>query len=313
MAVIDLDDLSVSLGGRPVLRNVSAHIESRAIGLLGPNGAGKSTLIRTLLGFHPPSSGSGRVLGLDVRTQGPEIRGLVGYMPENDAFIAGMSAVRFVRYMAELHGLPPADAMERAHESLFWVGLGEARYRKLETFSLGMKQRVKLAQAIVHGPRLVLLDEPTNGLDPPGRVHMLSLVGELAASPDVCVVLSSHLLRDVEQVSDHVLILKDGRVAASTNIRDERATRRRFVEIELVGEPAPFLAAMDALGFEHAPGLHGRLKLVLPPTATPRELFAAAQRTGGVIRRLTQRRDTLEDVFLRAMGQHPAEAAHGRP
>ena len=145
--------------------------------------------MRTLLGFHAPESGMGRVLGHDVATAGREIRSQIGYMPENDAFISGMSAVRFVRYMAELHGLPAADAMERAHEALFWVGLGEARYRNVETFSTGMKQRVKLAQAIVHGPRLVLLDEPTNGLDPPGRAHMLKLINELQANEDICVVL----------------------------------------------------------------------------------------------------------------------------
>jgi ABC-2 type transport system ATP-binding protein len=227
-----------------------------------------------------------------------------------------MSAVRFVRYMAELHGLPAADAMERAHEALFWVGLGEERYRNVETFSLGMKQRVKLAQAIVHGPRLVLLDEPTNGLDPPGRAHMLQLVRELQANEEVCVILSSHLLRDVESVSDHVIILKEGRIVADTNVREERVSRRRFVELELAGDDAArnaFMARVDALGYEHASAARGGWKLVLPPEALPGALFEIAVATGAVIRRLAQRRDTLEDVFLRAMGMDPAEAARVGP
>ena len=309
MAVIELDKLNVRLAGKPVLRDVSCRLEARAIGLLGPNGAGKSTLLRTLLAFHEPESGSGTILGHDIVKDGRAIRSLIGYMPENDAFIAGMSAVRFVRYMAELHGLPPADAMERAHESLFWVGLGEARYRKVETFSVGMKQRVKLAQAIVHGPRLVLLDEPTNGLDPPGRTDMLRLVRELQANEDVCVVMSSHLLRDVESVSDHVVILKDGRIVADSNLKADRESRRRFVELELVGDREAFLREVDALGVEHAPGLRDRIKLVLPPETPPPTLFLAARNSGSVIRRLVQRRDTLEDKFLKAMGLDPAEMA----
>jgi ABC-2 type transport system ATP-binding protein len=312
MSVIELNDLAVVLAGRDALRGVTAKVDARAIGLLGPNGAGKSTLLRTLLGFHAPARGSGRVLGLDVATQGREIRSLVGYMPENEAFIAGMSAVRFVRYMAELHGLPSRDAMERAHEALYWVGLGEARYRKIETFSLGMKQRVKLAQAIVHGPKLVLLDEPTNGLDPPGRQHMLQLVSEILANEEVCVILSSHLLHDVEQVTDHVLILKNGTVAASQDIRAERESARLFVEIELAGDQAPFLREVTALGFEHAPGFRDRIKVVMPRDAGLRPLFAAAERAGVALRRVQQRRDTLQDVFDRAMSS-PAGASNGRP
>src|SRR5262245_28326796 len=166
--VIELDGLTVKLGGRTVLDNVTGKLSARAIGLLGPNGAGKSTLINTLLGFHPPASGTARILGTDL-SQAKSLRRLIGYLPENDAFISHFSGVRFVRYMAELAGLPPEQAMERAHEAFFYVGLGEARYRKLGTYSLGMKQLAKLAQAIAHGPKLLFLDEPTNGLDPPAR------------------------------------------------------------------------------------------------------------------------------------------------
>ncbi|NIP14363.1 MAG: ATP-binding cassette domain-containing protein, partial [Pseudomonadales bacterium] len=165
-AVIELDNLKVQFGKREILKGLTAKLTGKALGLLGPNGAGKTTLLHTLLGFHTPSAGTARIFGYDTQTEIKTIRGLIGYMPENDSFIAGMSAVRLTRMMAELSGLPPREALERAHEALFYVGLGEARYRKLETYSLGMKQMAKLAQAIVHGPRLLFLDEPTNGLDP---------------------------------------------------------------------------------------------------------------------------------------------------
>src|SRR5215472_13052637 len=174
--VIELQDLSVRFGRREILKNLVCSLRGRAIGLLGPNGAGKSTLINTLLGFYKPASGSARVLGHDIRTDIRRILGLVGYMPENEAFISKMSAVSFVQMMAELSGLPPAAALERAHEALFCVGLAEARYRELGTYSLGMKQLAKLAQAIVHGPKLLILDEPTNGLDPSARQRMIRMI-----------------------------------------------------------------------------------------------------------------------------------------
>jgi ABC-2 type transport system ATP-binding protein len=310
MSVIELDGLSVRLAGQEILRDLTCSLEGKAIGLLGPNGAGKSTLIRTLLGFHRPDAGAGRLLGLDVTSQHREVRSLIGYMPENDAFIQGMSAVRFLRYMAELHGLPPEDAMERAHEALAWTGLGEARYRNVDEFSTGMKQRVKLAQAIVHGPRLLLLDEPTNGLDPPGRAQMLSLVRDLREVEGLHILISSHLLRDVEQVADKVVILKDGRIARTYDLEAARESNFRYVELELVGEADGFLSELVGLGCEHATTLKERVKVVVPPDVPMSELFGAAVKNDVTIHRLDQRRDTLEDVFLEAMGEDPMEAAH---
>jgi ABC-2 type transport system ATP-binding protein len=301
--VLDLHELSVDLARRRVLDRLTCRTTGTALGLLGPNGAGKSTLIRTLLGFHPPAGGSAHVLGYDCRRESRAIRSAIGYMPENDAFIAGMSAVRFVRYMAELHGLPAADAMERAHEALFWAGLGEARYRKVETFSTGMKQRVKLAQAIVHGPQLVLLDEPTNGLDPPGRAHMVGLVQELARDRGLSILISSHLLPDVEACADEVVILKEGRIARVHDLRAERDSSLRFLELDVVGEHGPFLEALDRLGCEHAPTIRGRLRAVVPPSVSTRAIFEAAVSTRVVLRSMKQRHDTLEDVFLEAMGE----------
>src|SRR4051812_17742276 len=206
-AIIGLENLQRVLGQRTILKGLNGSMSGRSIGLLGRNGAGKSTLINTLLGFHAPSSGTARLFGRDIRSDIQSLRRLIGYMPENDSFIADMSGVRFVRYMAELAGLPPNEAMERAHEAFFYVGLGEARYRALNGYSLGMKQLAKLAQAIAHGPKLLFLDEPTNGLDPPARARMINLIREIRDTEDMHIVLSSHLLRDVEECCDEVIIL----------------------------------------------------------------------------------------------------------
>ncbi len=301
MSVINLDGLSVALGGRPILSDLRASLGGRAIGLLGPNGAGKTTLLRTLLGFFPPSAGAATVFDHDLATDGRAIRSLVGYMPESDGHIAGLTAVHFVRLMGELSGLPVDVALERAHEALFWVGLGDARYRLVGTFSTGMKQKVKLAQAIVHGPRLLFLDEPTNGLDPPARKRMLELVTEIRDRGETHLVLSSHLLRDVEAVCDEVLILKGGRVAACHDLAAERSANRAFVELELLQPHAAFADEAAALGCEVADLGQGRLKLVMPDSVTVRELFSLADRLGVAFRRLDSSRDSLQDIFLRAM------------
>ncbi|HEX5761069.1 MAG TPA: ABC transporter ATP-binding protein [Thermoanaerobaculia bacterium] len=302
--VLELDGLEVALGGRPVLLGLSGAFAGRCIGLLGPNGAGKTTLLHTLLGFHKPGRGTARIFGRDIQTEGREIRRLIGYMPENDSFIAGLSGVRFVRLMAELSGLPPSQALERAHEALFYVGLGEARYRKTESYSQGMRQLAKLAQALVHGPRLLLLDEPTNALDPPARDRMLKLVKEIRDQGRIQIVLSSHLLRDVEDCCDEVLVLKAGRVAVSCDLEAERRANRRFLELELRGDDAGFAAAAAALGCEAAAtGALGRqrLKLVLPDGVEVADLYRLADARGVQIRRLAHRRDSLEDIFLKAM------------
>jgi ABC-2 type transport system ATP-binding protein len=312
-AVIALDDLRVSLGGRPVLKGLTCELRGRCVGLLGPNGAGKSTLINTLLGFHPPAGGTARVFGLDLATNANEIRSAIGYMPESDAFIADMTGVAFVRYMAELAGLPPRLALERTHEAFLYVGLGEARYRKVGSYSLGMKQMAKLAQAIVHGPRLLLLDEPTNGLDPPGRQRMLKLIREIRDTPGVHLLVSSHLLRDVEECCDEVLILKNGVLSARCNLAEERRAQRKFLELETTGG-AGFPAAVARLGCEYASFGNGRLKLVMPDRLTIQQLYAAAAAEGVQIRRFSYRRDSLEDIFLRAMetpDQPTEERGHG--
>jgi len=309
--VISLDNLSVTFGARPILKNLRGELRGRSIGLLGPNGAGKTTLIHTLLGFHQPSSGTARILGSDIREGANQIKRVIGYMPERDAFISKMSCIHFVRFMAELSGLPPATALERAHEALFFVGLGEARYRKVETFSLGMKQLAKLAQAIVHGPRLIFLDEPTNGLDPPARQRMIKMIRDIRESGQANIVLSSHLLRDVEECCEEIVILKDGKLVVYCNLEEERKANKKFLMLETRGELQKFVEGVGALGCECAVTSDHRLKIILQDGTEIRDLYRLAGESQVQIRRLTYKRDSLEDIFLKAMEN--GEVSEARP
>ena len=300
-AVIQLDGLTVRLGKREILHDLKVELRGGTIGLLGPNGAGKSTLIQTLLGFIEPASGSGSILGRDIRKDTRGLRSMIGYMPENDSFIAEMTAVAFIRMIGELSGLPSEAALERAHEVLFYVGLGEARYRPLGTYSLGMKQLAKLAQAIVHGPRLVILDEPTNGLDPPARARMIRLIKEMRDTGKMHLVVCSHLLRDVEETCEEVMIIKAGRIVHYSNLEEERKANKRFVELETLGDDSGFAEALVTRGCECVPVGPGRLKMVVPVEFELREIYVLAAERDLQLRRLNYRRDTLEDIFLKAM------------
>ena len=308
-SVIELEDLSVTFGKRPILNSLNGVLTGRAIGLLGPNGAGKTTLINTLLGFHRPTHGTARILGHDISADAKHVRSLVGYMPENDSFIAKTSCIHFVRIMAELSGISQRHALERAHEALFYVGLGEARYRPVETYSLGMKQLAKLAQAIVHGPKLIILDEPTNGLDPPTRSRMISLIRQIRDGGKARILLSSHLLRDVEECCDEILVLKDGYIAANCNLEEERKANRKFIEIETRGgDRGSFANSIGELGCEYALNGERRMKLIMQESIEINHLYQLASKYGVQIRRLNYKRDSLEDIFLKAMenGQVPA-------
>jgi ABC-2 type transport system ATP-binding protein len=298
--LVELQDLSVRFGNRDILCGLTASLRGRTIGLLGPNGAGKSTLINTLLGFYPPHAGSARVFGHDIRSDTKQIRGLIGYMPENDAFISKMTAVSLVQMMGELSGLPPGVALERAHEALFYVGLAEARYRQLGTYSLGMKQLAKLAQAIVHGPKLLILDEPTNGLDPSARQRMIRMIREMRDSGQVRILLCSHLLRDVEDTCEEVMILKQGRIVHYSDLNEERKANKRFLEVEFYGANGDFSEAIEKLGCECALWAN-RMKIILPDGVESRDIFKLAAERDVRIRKLNFRRDTLEDIFLKAM------------
>jgi len=315
--VVELEDLKVKLGRREVLHGITCRLgvsgTGKAVGLLGPNGAGKSTLILTLLGFLRPSAGRARILGFDCRRRGTsEARSRLGYMPENDSFIGDMSAVTFLRQMAELSGLPPKAALEKAHEVLFHVGLGESRYRELRTYSYGMKQMAKLAQAIVHGPELLVLDEPTNGLDPAARRRMLKLVTEMKTEQGMNVLLCSHLLRDIEQVCDEAVILKDGQIVHQCNLEEERRSNKRFVELEVAGDDRNLRAALPDIGAEGVSEGGGRWRIVLPAGVEVEAIWGLVARQDLLVRKLTHRRDTLEEIFLKAMG-HLAQTAELSP
>jgi len=313
--VVICEQLSVRYGRNWALKDVTATFQPGAVGLLGPNGAGKSTLIKTLLGFVKPDQGRMRVLGLDVAAAPLEIRARVGYMPESDSHIPGMNAVSFVAYCGQLSGLPPADAMQRAHEVLYYVGLGEARYRNLETYSTGMKQRIKLAQAIVHDPDLLFLDEPTNGMDPKGRDEMLALIRDLAHNKRVNLILSSHLLPDVEFTCDHVVVVDKGAVATAGPIAALKGTTGRVYELRVKGNQAGFIEVLKGEGLDCHDTDEDTIRVFIP--GTPEAEGATADRAdagAGILFRLAARErvqvrhlrpsvPTLEDVFARAVGE----------
>ena len=301
-AVVTLQGVSVAYGKNWALRDVTARFRAGAVGLLGPNGAGKSTMIKSLLGFIRPDQGQMRVLGLDVTAEPLEIRARVGYMPETDGHIPGMNAVSFVAYCGELAGLGPVDAMQRAHEVLYYVGLGEARYRNVETYSTGMKQRIKLAQALVHDPDLLFLDEPTNGMDPKGRDEMLVLIRDLGHNKGVNLILCSHLLPDVEYCCDHVVVMDKGRIATEGPIAELKGPSGRVFEIRAKDGHDRLVAAFHAAGLDCHETDEDVMRVFVPEGMTARDVFALAGREGLQLRHLRPSLPTLEDVFARAVG-----------
>src|SRR5262245_18754805 len=301
--VLELESVSVRYGRNQALRDVNVSFPKGAVGLLGPNGAGKSTMIKAVLGLLPPERGQMRVLELDVRQAPLQIRRRIGYMPESDTHIPGMNAVSFVAFCAELAGLPRADAMQRAHEVLYYVGLGEARYRNVEQYSTGMKQRIKLAQALVHDPELRFLDEPTNGMDPKGRDEMLELVRDIAHNKQINLILSSHLLPDVEYTCDHVVVLDKGAVATQGPIEALKGPGGRVFEMRVKGDTDAFIVALRAVGLD----CHGTdddvMRVFVPDERGARYLFQLAAKQRVQVRHLRASVPTLEDVFAKAVGE----------
>jgi ABC-2 type transport system ATP-binding protein len=304
---VQLDGVTVIYGKNQALRNVTARFARGAVGLLGPNGAGKSTMLKSLLGFVKPDQGRMSVLGMNVAERPLEIRARIGYMPESDAHIPGMNAVSFVAYCGQLAGLPPVDSMQRAHEVLYYVGLGEARYRNIETYSTGMKQRIKLAQALVHDPDLLFLDEPTNGMDPKGRDEMLELVRDLAHNKNVALILSSHLLPDVEYTCDHVVVMDKGQVAAQGPIDELKGPAGRVFELRIKGNPAGFVEVLRSAGMECHATDEDVMRVFVPANdrgdSDQRAIFALAAAHRVQVRHLRPSVPTLEDVFAKAVGE----------
>jgi ABC-2 type transport system ATP-binding protein len=303
--VAECSRLTVRYGSFVALTDVTLQVPEGCVGLLGPNGAGKSTLLKTWLGFVRPSEGQASVLGQDVTRQAKSLRRSVGYMPEQECGVPGLTGVEFVAFLGELSGLPRPQAVRRAHEVLEYVGLGEARYRPVDTYSMGMRQRVKLAQALVHGPRLLLLDEPTNGLDPIGREEMLALIRDVSKEKGVSVVVSSHLLRDVERTCDHVLLVSGGRLLASGALRDLTAVIGHPVVVELRSPVPQFPAALGdhRLTGHELPGGSFEVRGEGAADETAHAVMAAARSVGAQVRRIEPRERSLEEVFLDAMGE----------
>ena len=299
--LVQFQDLAVSYGLVQALSGVSGVFRPGPTGLLGPNGAGKTTFLKTLLGFLTPDRGTLAAFGLDPTRQPLEVRRRLGYMPEQDCHVAGMTAAAFVAFAGELSGLPRDEAISRAHEVLYYVGLGEARYRNVETYSTGMKQRAKLAQALVHDPDLLLLDEPTNGLDPQGREEMLALIRDIATRRGMSLILCSHLLRDVERVCENVIVFNQGQVAKAGTIRELTGARQHVFDVRFKGDASAVLTDLKDLGADWREGDDG-VRLFLPEGQGPETVFRVAQQCGVQVRHLRPGAETLEDVFLRALG-----------
>jgi ABC-2 type transport system ATP-binding protein len=299
---IEVKDLRFSYGHVQALDGVTVRLGEGAVGLLGPNGAGKSTLIRILLGFLTPQGGEGAVLGYDILREQPMIRRRVGYMPEDDCFVSGMDAVTFTAYFGELSGMPREEAMKRAHEVLFYVGLDEARYRLLDTYSAGMKQRLKMAQALVHDPKLLFLDEPTSNLDPQGRKEILELIRDITSHKDIQVLISSHILADIETLCSSVVILNRGKVAAEGRLEDLRATDVSLYELRIKGDDDAFRRDLKAAGCRVIETEDRLIKVYMPADMNRMEIFRAASRTGAQVRSFVKSQTSLEDLFAQLVG-----------
>ncbi len=303
MPVATISNLTVRYGKKTAVSDLSVEVPEGCIGLLGPNGAGKTTLIKTLLGFVKPAAGGGNLLGLDVATQGLAIRQKIGLMPEQDCHIPGMNAVTFAAYAGELAGMPAKDAMRRAHETLEYCGLGEARYRNIETYSTGMKQRIKLAQALIHGPKLLFLDEPTNGLDPAGRDEMLRLIRDVSHGKGINVIVSSHLLPDIERTCDQVIVMRSGRIATQGAVETLRQTQGVQFEVDLRLPSPGFAIAVEGKGIKVLTQYGAKYRLSLPDGTVDagRLLFETAKESGAQIRGFHTALRSLEDIFLEAV------------
>ena len=319
-SVIELRGLRRHFGTCQALAGLDLNIPAGVTGLLGPNGAGKSTLVRILLGLDQPTAGSVRVLGHDPVREGLAVRRLTGYAPEGGALVPGLQGVEQVALAAELTGLSRRDALLRAHESLAFVGLQEARYRKVEEYSTGMRQRLKLALAVVGGPRLLVLDEPTNGLDPEGRREVLKTIETLAVSSGVSVVISSHVLRDVESICRWAVVLRDGRVVSEGPVQHHSSPGAGDSEAGGSGQQAWIVRLIKASsGFEERARSAAMLvesldsgsafRVELSADQAARSIFGWARESGVAVLECRPARTSLEATYLKAFYERPAEAA----
>jgi ABC-2 type transport system ATP-binding protein len=303
MPLVDLQHVTRSYGHVRALGGVTLSLEPGTIGLIGNNGAGKSTLLKILLGLIRPDSGEGTILGFPLGHAGRRLRGLLGYMPETAAAVPMLRGVEYVALSGDLYGMPHREARRRAHEVLGYVGLGELRYRRLEEYSTGNLQRLKLAAALVHDPQLLLLDEPTNGLDPAGRQAMLKLLEDLIAETRKSLILCTHLLGDVERLCRYIVVLDRGTVVRSGPLESLRADASHRYEIGWEGPADAFLAALESAGITVGQRMNGRLKAEAPADWQTSDFFRLAARAGVVINHLKTDEENLERLFLRMTSQ----------
>ncbi len=297
--IIEANGLTKRYGSVLALDELTIRIPEGPIGLLGPNGAGKTTFLRLLLGLLRPTSGSGRVLGLDIRSRPLAIRERIGYMPEHDCLIPDLTGIGLVAYMGRVSGLDPNVALARAHDMLDFAGVGEERYRKVEQYSMGMKQRVKLAQALVHDPDLFLFDEPTAGLDPKGRTEMIDLLKRISQMPGKSMVISSHLLPDVEDICRHVVILNGGQVIAEGDLQQLLVKEVNALRVRIEGDQGRFTATLRQAGVEVTQD--DAFLRVVKTEGVEDLIFRTAHEQGVQIRHLGVEARSLEEVFLQIM------------
>ncbi|MFO1019904.1 MAG: ABC transporter ATP-binding protein [Planctomycetales bacterium] len=312
MLLADLHNLSRNFGHIQALRDVSLQLETGTVGLVGNNGAGKSTLLKVLLGLLPPSSGTGTLLGVDIRHSGLELRGRIGYMPEAAATVPLLKGVEFVALSGDLYGMPYRDARRRAHEVLNYVGLGELRYRRLDEYSTGNLQRLKLAAALVHDPELLLLDEPTNGLDPAGRQSMLRLLQDLISETGKSLILCTHVLKDVEKLCKQVVIMHQGTIARSGPLDVMTSDTPHRFDIQWRDSQTEFLQKLRAQGgsvLQQSDSGEPQALVELPPNWSTTDLFSLAAASQTVITRLREDEEDLERMFLRLTSSTPAVTA----
>lgn len=298
--LVELEGVKRSFGKIQALKDVTLKLPAGRIGLVGNNGAGKSTLFKILLGLLRPDSGRGRILGIDVDRSGVELRRRIGYMPEGPVLVPLLTGVEFVTLSGSLYGMPSREAARRAHEVLQYVGLGELRYRRLEEYSLGNSQRLKLAAALVHDPELLLLDEPTDGLDPPGREGLLRLLADLVRETGKSLILSTHLLHDVDRLCDQLVVIEAGEIRYCGRTRPEQAARReRRLEIAWRGPDEPFRTLLAQAGMKLLTGLRGEAQLEVDDDFIPAFLFARARLAGVLLTTLKPVEENVEEAFFR--------------
>ncbi|MDP7206018.1 MAG: ABC transporter ATP-binding protein [Pirellulaceae bacterium] len=304
--IIQLHGLTKHFGNVLALRDVSLDIPLGITGLLGPNGAGKSTLIKILLGLVRPTSGSGMIEGRDVLREGKAIRASVGFMPEDDCYIPGISGVEMVHFAACLNGYASQEALRRAHEVLDFCGTEEERYREVDTYSTGMRQKLKFAQALVHDPSLLILDEPTSGLDPDERQIMLGRIQVLSRKAGMSVLISTHILPDVQQICDHAIVLVDGEVRRVDSIENLNRPASPSLHLRIVGDEQRYCQVLREAGIGVTEDSSGRLVVSDPDGDLAGQLWSLAHHSGVGIRSLAPARTSLDDVFIQAMQQGEA-------